>query len=71
MPLIPALGRQRQADLLHSQSTGLHSVFQDSIENERLFQKHKTKFRVGEMVQWLRALGASENPGLIPSYHGS
>jgi hypothetical protein len=67
MPLIPALGRQRQADFLVRGQPGLQSEFQDSqgytvkpfSQNKR---KQSIESRVGEAVQWylpvtFRALG--------------
>jgi hypothetical protein len=48
MPLIPALGRQRQADFSVGGQPGLHSMFQDSqgyTEKLCLKKNKKTKNR--------------------------
>jgi hypothetical protein len=44
MPLIPALGKQRQVDLQVQGQPGLHSEFQDSQSySEKLHLKKKKK----------------------------
>jgi hypothetical protein len=70
MPLIPALGRQRQADFWVWAQPGLQSEFQDSqgykekpclekTNNKTKTKNKKTKTKMGggagEMAQWLRA----------------
>jgi hypothetical protein len=76
MPLIPVLGRQRQADFWVWGQPGLQSEFQDSqgyTEKPCLKKKKKSFkmiFQAGEMAQLLRALTAfPEVLSSIPSNH--
>jgi hypothetical protein len=66
-PLIPALGRQRQADFSVRGQPGLQSEFQDSQDYTEKpcleKQTNKQKTWAGEMAQWVRAPDcSSEGP---------
>lgn len=73
--VVPALGRQRQADLHEFETSLVYKVFQDSqgyTQRETLSRKTNKKQSggAGEMAQWLRAMTAlPEVLSSIPSNH--